>query len=78
MVEEYRVHGLANLVVATEAERQVADTTAGLGIRQMLLDPAYSLNKVYTVSLVFFQSCSYRQNVHVEDDVLWWETDACQ
>ena len=78
MVKEYRVHGLANLIITTEAERQVADTTAGLGIGQMLLNPAYGLYKVYTVSLVFFQSCSYRQDVHVEDDVLWWKTDACQ
>ena len=72
------MHGLAHLVVATEAERQVTHAATGLGPRQVLLDPCHSLDKVHTIVLVLLQSCAHRQDVHVEDDVLRWEADARQ
>ena len=46
MIEENRVHGLADGVVATEGKRQVTDTAAGLGIRQVFLDPSDSTDEV--------------------------------
>ena len=40
------MHGLADGVVATEGKRQVTDTAAGLGIRQVFLDPSDSTDEV--------------------------------
>ena len=78
MIEECGVHGLAYLIITTEAERQVADTTTGLGQRQVLLDPFDSTDEVDGIGLMFFQTCAYGKNVNVEDDVLWWEVNSCQ
>ena len=44
----------------------------------MLLDPLHCTNEVNAVGLVLFQSCSHRQDIHVEDDVLWRESDVGQ
>ena len=76
VVEEYGVHGLAHLVVTAETERQVAHATAGLRLWQVLLNPTDGTDKVHPVGLVLFQSRSNGQDVHVEDDILWWETNA--
>ena len=40
VVEERRVHRLAHVVVAAEAERDVRHAAADLGVRQVRLDPA--------------------------------------
>ena len=72
------MHGLAHLVVTAETERQVADTATGLRLWQVLLNPAHGTNKVNAVCLMLFQTGSYGEDVHVEDNVLWWETNARQ
>ena len=43
VVEERRVHRLADVVVAAEAEGDVRDAAADLGVRQVRLDPARRL-----------------------------------
>ena len=78
MVEERGVHGLADLVVATEGKRQVAHAAAGLGQGQVLLDPGHGADEVDGVGLVLLQACAHGEDVHVEDDVLRWEADGGQ
>ena len=78
MIEEDGVHGLAYLIITTEGKRQVTDTTAGLCVWQMLLDPLHRTNEVDTVGLVFLQTRGYRQDIHIEDDVLRRESDVGQ
>ena len=70
MIEEHGMHGLANVVVAPEGERQVAHAAAHVGTRQVLANPGRSPYEVLGVGVVFFHSRCNRKNVRVEDDVL--------
>ena len=72
------MHRLAHLVIPSETEGEVAHAAAGLRLRQVFFDPCYRLDEVHTIRLMLLQSCTYRQDVHVDDDILWRESDACQ
>ena len=76
VVEEHGVHSLAHAVVAAETEGEVAHAAAGLGRRQMLLDPLHGADEVDGVSLVLAQSRTHGENIYIEDDVLRREPDA--
>jgi hypothetical protein len=69
------VHGLADLVVAAEAEADVADATADFGVRQVLFDPAGGVDEVESVVVVLFESGGDSEDVGVEDDVFGREVD---
>ena len=69
MIEEYGVHGLTYVVVATERERQVADTAAHVGSGQMLPNPAGGTYEVQCVCVMLLHTRCYRQYVGVEDNV---------
>ena len=68
VVEEGRVHGLADGVVAAEGEGQVGDTAGAHRARQVLLDPADGLDEVHRVAGVLRDAGADRQDVDVEDD----------
>jgi hypothetical protein len=76
VVEEGAVHRLAHGVVAAEAERDVGDAAADLGVRAgWMLDPARGLDEVDGVVVVLLDAGRDGEDVGVEDDVLGREAD---
>ena len=73
--DERRVHRLADVVIATEAERDVGDAAAHLRVRQVRLDPARRVHEVDGVVVVLLDASGDREDVRVEDDVLGREAD---
>ena len=65
------MHGLAQVVVATEGERQVADAAADVGTGQMRAYPARGTYEVERIAVVLLHARTDGQYVGVEDDVLW-------
>ena len=78
MIEEDGVHGLAYLIITAEGERQVADAAAGLRQGQILLDPLDGTDEIDGVGLMLLEARADGEDVYVEDDVLWRETDGSQ
>ncbi len=74
VVQERRVHRLADRVVAAERERHVRDPAGDLRERERLLDAARRLEEVDGVGIVLLDARRDRQDVRVEDDVLGRET----
>ena len=69
MVEEHRVHGLPDLVVAPEGERQVGDASGGQRPGKLGLYPSDGFYEVHGVARVFRNAGSYRKHAGVEDYV---------
>ena len=74
MIQECRVHRLAHRIVATERKREVRHTAANLGVGQILLDPARSLDKVHTIAVVLLDTRRNGQNIGIENYIFGWET----
>ena len=70
MIKEHGMHGLTNIVVATERERKVAYPTADMRTGKILLYPSGSFNKIYGIVVVFFDSRSYGKYVGVENNIV--------
>ena len=75
VVEEGRVHRLADDVVAAEREREVRDTAADQGPRAGLLDRAGRLDERQRVLVVLLDPGRDCEDVRVEDDVLGRKAD---
>src|ERR1700722_377578 len=75
VIKKGGVHGLANRVVASKAERDVGDAAADLRVRQIGLDPARSVDEVHRVVVVLLHAGGNGQNVRIEDDILGRDTD---
>ena len=75
VVEEGGVHGLADLVVAAEAEGDVGDAAGDLGVGEVGLDPAGGFDEVDGVVVVLLHAGGDGEDVGVEDDVFWGEAD---
>src|ERR1035437_595616 len=75
VIEKRGVHGLANLVVAAKAERDVRDAARDLRVRQVGLDPAGGVDEVDRVVVVLLHAGGDGEDVWVEDDVFGRETD---
>ena len=56
VIEKGRVHGLAHLVVAAEAERDIRDAARHLGVRQVVLDPARGVDEIDRVVVVLLHA----------------------
>ena len=69
MIEEYCVHRLTDIVIASERETQVADSSADMSTRQMLLDPARRTDEVCSIAVVLLHTCGHSQHIGVEDDI---------
>ena len=70
MVEENRVHGLANWIVTPECERQVGDAARSICTRQIRLDPSHRLDEVDSVARVFGNAGSDRKDIDIENYIL--------
>ena len=75
VIEERRVHRLADLVVAAEAERDVRDAAADLRVREIRLDPARGVDEVDRVVVVLLHAGGDGEDVRIEDDVFGREAD---
>src|SRR5215471_20969233 len=69
------MHRLADDVVATEGEGDVADATADAGERQILFNPFGGADEVDRVVVVFFDAGGDGEDVWVEDNVLSGKAD---
>ena len=69
MIEEYSVHRLTNIVVASERETEVTHTTTDMCPGQIGLDPFRRPDKVGGIAVVFLHTCCYSQHIGVEDDI---------
>ena len=75
MIKKCGVHGLANLIIASEAERDVGDATAHLRVRQVGFDPARGVNEVDRVVVVLLHTSGNGKDIRIEDDVFGGETN---
>ena len=75
VVEENRVHRLANPGVAAERERQIADTARDLDEGKEALDLTGRIEEGDGVVVMLLHTRSNRQHVGIEDDVLRREAD---
>src|SRR5665648_604408 len=70
MKQEYRMNGFTNLIVSSERKGHIAYSTACFGMFQVFLDPAYRINKVNRIIIVFLHSSADDQNIRIENDIL--------
>ena len=75
MIEENGMHRFANVVVATERKRNVADAAAHAGVGEIRFDPPRGFNKSDRVFVMLLNACGDRKNIRVKNDILWRESD---
>ena len=63
------MHSLADVVVATERERQVAHATTDMGTRQVLAYPCCRTDEVGSIAVVLLHTCSNSQYIWIKDNV---------
>ena len=78
MVQEYAVHGLADGVVATEGERQVADAAAHVHLGHLLMYGAAGPDEGFSIVVMLRHTRGDGKHVGVDDDVFRWETYVLQ
>ena len=64
------MHGLAQVVVASERERQITYTAADMGARQILADPSGGTDEIECIDIVLLNARSDGEDVRVEDNVV--------
>ena len=69
MVEEHRVHGFTQSIVATESERQVADSATHMASGQVKTYPARGFDEIERIPVMSLYASGHGQYVGVEDDV---------
>ena len=74
MMQEYGVHRLAELVVPSEGERQIAHTSAHLCSRQIPLYPLHRIQKIKRVTIMLSHSGGDGQYIGIEHYVASFET----
>ena len=70
MVEEHRMHGLSNRLIAAERERQVGYATRHVNVRQGLNDVAGRIDEIDAIIVMFLDAGRYREHIRIEDDIL--------
>ena len=78
VMEEHAVHSLANLVVAAEGEREVADASAHMHLGHLLMYGATSLDEGSRIVVVLRHTSGYGEHVGVEYYVFCGESYALQ
>ena len=77
VIEENRMHRLADGVVSSECERQVRNTAGSICSRQVLLYPPDGFDEVNAVFGVLLDSCSYGKDIDIENNVLRRDIQLC-
>ena len=75
VIEEHRVHRLAQAFVAAEGEREIGDAARHVHMRQLLADEPRRLDEGDAVAVVLLDAGRDRENVGIEDDVLGRKSD---
>ena len=75
VVEEDRVHGLADLLESTEGEREVGKAARDLAAGARGLDPLGCVDEVDTIVVVLLETGADGEDVEVKDDVNGVEAD---
>jgi hypothetical protein len=75
VVEEHRMHRLAQGVVAAKRERDVGNPAGNEAVRQVLLDPPRRLEERDGVTVMLLDPGRDREDVGIEDDILGREAD---
>ncbi len=75
VIQEHGVDCFTRRIVAAEAETDVGDAAADLGVRQVLANPASGVDEIDCVIVVFFDTGRNRENVRIENDVFRREAD---
>ena len=75
MMEEGRVKGSADSLVASEAKCDVGDSTTDLGARADSLDLPSGTDKVHSIVVMLRQPGTNGEDVGVKDNVLGVETN---
>src|SRR6201996_5118041 len=75
VIEKRRVHGFANFVVTSKTERYVRNPAADLRMGQVSFDPSSSVDEVNRVIVMLLHAGRYREDVRIEDDVFWRESN---
>ena len=69
------MHRFPHLIVATERERDIGNTTRNLRTRKVFLDPTRRVDEVQCVVVVLLDTRRNRQDIGIENDVVLIETD---
>ena len=75
VIEERRVHRLADRVVAAEREGDVGHAARDLRVRERRLDSPRGLEEIQRVGVVLLDAGRDREDVRIEDDVFGWKAD---
>ena len=70
MIKEYSVHRLTDIIIATERERKVTDSSANMSTRKILFDPCGSFNEIYGIVIMFFDPCGYGKYIGVKNNIM--------
>ncbi len=70
MEQEHGVHGLTEIVVATEREREVAYAAAHLCAGEIVVNPFRGTDEVEGITVMFLHARGDGQDVRVKNDVL--------
>jgi len=74
MVKECGMHGLTDIIIATEGEAQIAHSATDMRSRKIFLDPLGSLDESHGIVVVFFHARGNGKNIGVENDIQRIET----
>ena len=67
------MHGLTQVVVATECKRQIAHTSAYACSRKILLDPLRSTDKIERITIMLTHARSNGQHIGIKYYIAWGE-----
>ena len=65
------MHGLTDIVVATEGETQVTHTAADMGTRQVLSYPFRRTDEVGSIGIMLLHAGGNGKDIGVEDNIQW-------
>jgi hypothetical protein len=75
MIKESGMHCLTHDVISPERKGNIAYAPAYLCEREVLLDPAGSLNEVHRIVVMLLYACCDGKYIRVENNIIRWKAD---
>ena len=75
MIKKYGMHGLTDIIIATEREWQVTYPSAYMRSGKILLYPTGRFDKINSIIIMFLNSRSHSQHIGIEDDIIRIKAD---
>ena len=69
MMQEYTMNRFADIRIATEREREVADSTTDMCSRQILMNPLGGTDEFHGIIIMLLHTRSDGKHIRVEDDI---------